>query len=76
MIKRLLPLIVIGPVLVALAVAWFVFQYGPLSGREDGWDGFGEVFASYSVMFCIATYVPVFLFWLIARTGGWRREDE
>lgn len=67
-------LALLAPILFAWALSAYMFQSGPLSG--ENWEGYGEVFRSYAVMFCIATYVPVFLFWLIARSGGWQRGDE
>lgn len=73
MIFRLV-LILILPILAAWGIAFYMFRSGPLS--DANWDGYGEVFLSYAIMFCIATWVPFFLFWLIKRSGGWRHEEE
>jgi len=65
--------VVAAPILLAWALSAYMFQSGPL--MEANWEGYGEVFRSYAVMFCIATYVPVFLMWLISRSGGWRHDE-
>ncbi|PTX54385.1 hypothetical protein C8N43_3199 [Litoreibacter ponti] len=72
MIKYLIPAALLGPILLAWGVTAYLFGSllpgaGSYAGGTEGW---GEMFLSLSIMFCIAIWIGALFSWLLVRHGG------